>query len=147
MLKQEHEAFTKAVLTILGIIASTVISAAIYILIVRVFLMKIIHPNTVDDGGYTMTFGETLFLTVVILVIGYVLFSILRFILQIRSRTYQIIVGALCMPIAYTGLFYIGFGVPWYSPTTYVYLLLLLASGVFIIYIPDYFTRKYRTSN
>jgi hypothetical protein len=147
MLKPEHEAFTKAVVTILGIIASTIASTAIYMLIVRLLFIKIINLSTVDDGGYTATFGETLFLTVVILVLGYLLFSVLRFILQIKSRTYRIILGGLSMPAAYIDLFYTGFGVAWYSPTTYVYLLLLFTSGVFIIYIPYYFTRHLRTAN
>lgn len=147
MLKPEHEAFTKTLITLASIVVSTLVSAAVYMLIVRLILIKIFDLSTADDGGYSMTFGETLFLTLVMLAVGYLLFLVIRFILRIRSHTSRIVLGALCMPAAYIGLFYTGFGVPWFSPTTYVYLLLLIASGAFIIYIPDYFIRRFRSAN
>jgi heme/copper-type cytochrome/quinol oxidase subunit 4 len=147
MLKTKESRETGGMATVTALITAIIVSSAIYVLIVKYFMIKVMHLNAENNGGYSATFGELVILNTVVLLIGYILFWLLELILGFKSLASKIILAGLCMPVVWISLFYIGFGVDWESPTTYVYLFLLCASGAFIIYIPQYYARRLQSRN
>jgi hypothetical protein len=129
---------------VVAVIVSIIASSALYVLIVKLFLVKVIGLSVGNDGGYNATFFEVLILNLIVQVIGYQFFLLFEWIFKIRSRVSRSILAAVCLPAVWIGLFYMGFGVDWASPTTYVYLALLVAAGIFIVNFPVQYARIFK---
>lgn len=122
----------------------SLIVAAAYLAIVRLWLSGLLHIRETAGHGFTVNFGEIALLAGLNLVAGYLVARLLKKLSRGGTTAEEAVIAALCMPALYVLLSYSSFRVDWRSVPTYIYLALLLIAGACIPYLRNCLRRMIR---